>query len=257
MTSSADAAAARRRLSPAVWTPGAPLAGQMTVTAILGLAVTGTTWAVAPDMAGRVAHYTGSAVHELGHAAASLIQGGRVHEIALNAGGGHAITSGGDRIASAVAGPLAVPALATAVIVAALCRWGIQVWLAVIGLGLAVLAIGAAEDVTVRWALLPTGAALAVAAIAPIYEALRASLLFCVGLALVWATIQGIPYLASAEAVMQDGSTVPSDTGRVADLLDVPISDVRDALILTMVGFGLLGMAVVGRFLRLHGRTFL
>lgn len=230
-----------------------PIGLQMAASLAIGFIIAAFTWLTAPDAVSQVTQFYGTGWHELGHVLGTLIQGGDVHAIVLHQGGGHAETSASDRVATAIAGPLMVPLMAFLALVSSLCRWGLQVWLAAFGTVSIILGI-MTDDLLVRWTLLPWGAALCIGAILPMFETVRAAFLVVVGLVLVKATIDGLPYLSIGEVVLQDGRTVLSDTGQVAELLGQNLMDVRDMLILSMLTLAFSGICLVGRFLLTHRR---
>lgn len=236
-----------RRPSPALWSNG-PIGTQMAFSFLLGFSIGAAAWFAAPEAVDMVSQYFGTGIHELGHAAGAVVQNGDVHAIHIDRNGGHALTSARDRVATAIAGPLMVPLMATLALAAGLCRWGLQVWLAAFG-AIAILLGILTDDLIVRWTLLPWGAALILAAILPIPETVRSAALILMGLALVKGTIDGLPYLATQEVELANGEIVLSDTGRVAELLEQRVLDVRDALVLAMLLMAISGMAIVGRFL--------
>lgn len=243
----------RRRPSPALWYD-APIGLQMAASLAMGFSVAAAAWLAVPEAVSQVTQFFGTGLHELGHVMGALVQGGEAHAVVVERHGGHAQTSAADSVATAIAGPLMVPLMAMLALVAALCRWGLQVWLAAFGSVSIILGI-MTDDMVVRWTLLPWGAALCLAAILPLYEALRSASLVVVGFALVKATIDGLPYLATREVVLPDGQTVLSDTGRIADLLGQNLMDVRDMLVLAMLAMVFSGICLVGRFILINRRS--
>jgi hypothetical protein len=243
----------RRRPSPALWAD-APIGLQMAASLAIGFVIAAAAWFVIPDAVSMVTQFFGTGVHELGHLLGAILQDGEIHDIVIARQGGHAEVAATDGVATAIAGPLMVPLLAMFTLVAALCRWGLQVWLAAFGSMSIVLGL-MADDLVVRWALLPWGAVLCLIAVLPLYEALRAAFLVVVGLVLIKATVDSLPYLSTQEVVLQDGQTVLSDTGRIADLLGQELLDVRDMLVFAMLVMALSGICLVGRFLFIHRRS--
>lgn len=242
----------RRRPSPALWS-NQPIGFQMAVSLALGFLIAGFAWLAAPEAVSQVTRFFGTGWHELGHMMGAIVQGGDVHAIVLHQEGGHAVTSASDRVGTAIAGPLMVPLMAALALVSALCRWGLQVWLATFGTVSLVLGV-MTDDLVVRWTLLPWGATLCLSAVLPMYETIRAAFLVVVGLALVKSTIDGLPYLSRSEVTLQNGETILSDTGRIAELLGQNLTDVRDLLILSMLVMAFSGICVVGHFLLIHRR---
>lgn len=242
-----------RRPSPALWA-NAPIGLQMAGSLAMGFSVSAAAWLSAPDAVANVTQYFGTGIHALGHMAGAVIQNGEVHAIVIDQQGGHVEVSATDGVAVAAAGPLTVSLMATLALVAALCRWGLQVWLAAFGTLAIILGI-MTEDLVVRWTLLPWGAGLCLAAVLPLYEALRAAVLVVVGMVLVKATIDGLPYLATREVVLPDGQTVLSDTGQIAALLARDVLDVRDMLVFAMLVILFSGICLIGRFIFIHRRV--
>lgn len=242
-----------RRPPPALWYD-APIGLQLAASLATGFSVAAAAWLAVPDAVSQVTQFFGTGVHELGHMAGTILQGGDVHAIVVHRNGGHAEVSATDGVATAISGPLMVPLMAMLALVAALCRWGLQVWLAAFGSVSIILGI-MTDDLVVRWTLLPWGAALCLAAVLPLYETLRSAFLVVVSLAMIKATIDSLPYLAIREVVLPDGQTVLSDTGRIADLLGHSLMDVRDMLVLAMLIMAFSGICLVGRFLLIHRRS--
>lgn len=243
----------RRRLSPALWS-SAPVGLQIATSLTISFAIAGAAWLSVPEAVIMVTQFFGTGIHEVGHLVGALLQNGDIYEVAVTRQGGHAQVSAPDGVATAVSGLLMVPFLAMMALVCGLCRWGVQVWLAAFGLTAIILGL-LTNDLVVRWTLLPWGALVCIAAILPIYEALRAAFLLVVGFVLVKATVDGLPYLSRPEITLPSGQAVLSDTGLIADLLGHELLDVRDMLVLVMLAFVFTGACLVGRFLFVHRRV--
>lgn len=246
-----EATCVHRRLSPALWSD-APVGFQMAGTIVMGAAIFGGAWLAAPSITAQVIQFFAAGLRQLGHAATAIVQGGAIHEIFTAHQVSHVEFDTFDEVAVAVVGMLIVPLMATIAVVAALCRWGLQVWLALFGGVSCVLGL-ATDDLIVRWTLLPWGAVLCVVAVLPLYEALRAAFLIVVGLALLKATIDDLPNLAAREILLPDGQVTWSATYQISRLLGQDMGEVRAVLVSTMVILAVSGACMVGRFLLIHG----
>lgn len=197
--------------------------------------------------------FFGTGIHEVGHLVGALLQNGDIYEVAVTRQGGHAQVSAPDGVATAVSGLLMVPFLAMMALVCGLCRWGVQVWLAAFGLTAIILGL-LTDDLVVRWTLLPWGALVCIAAILPIYEALRAAFLLVVGFVQRRPRLTVYPIFPDQKSRFQAGKPFCSYRAdcRLAGN-DSP--DVLDMLVLVMLAFVFTGACLVGRFLFVHRRV--
>jgi len=103
--------------APWMWRGYRPSPGQALLSVVVAVAGIAGLWYIAPPTHGSLVRRLYVALHEASHAGIALLTGGSSSQLAIEADGGHVISSGGNRLLISAAGPL-LPAWLSATMLA-------------------------------------------------------------------------------------------------------------------------------------------
>jgi len=260
LTSHASVGAlSRPRLSPLKWNTW-PILLQVLASIGLAVAMIGIFIVVAPDTAQTLMIQLQLAGHEGGHALATVVQLGQVHEITLRAdGSGMVASTSSDPVFTAGGGLLLPTLMAALLIISAVTRTGTDFMCLLVAIPLFWLGFEAGPEPVVRWSLWGWATFAALTALPGIPHVLKSAGAFAIGAVLVVGIIETIDYLneeyvtVPSEQSLAGVAEMPSDIRIIADAFNTAsIADARAIILLAMFTVGFVTACIIARFLIIY-----